>query len=469
MKTCLFLFCCIFYSFIINGQYQIGDRGTGVSMCIKMIGSKKELVSYHSNLRLIPASLTKIITTSTALELLGPDYTFKTKFVCSGKVQNGCLEGNLIIQAGGDPTLGSRYFNSTNSDSLFKHIFHWLQENDIKEISGTVYVQASEISYSSARLWEDIGNYYGAYPHEFNWRDNTVKVTLASEETGSLCKIVSLRPSIEPYSIKCKVLAADHNKDSAYVYGLPEIKQWWIEGSIPSNRSGFIIKAAMPDPARTFEKELSSYLQVKGIHILKKEIKPYFSNDSHLSCIFYSPRLSEIIKVINHKSNNLFADMLLLTLAKQFGNQYSWDIGVKVVCDFWNDRIDFTNNFRIKDGSGLTPKNLITTKGMVDLLLWMKDNSDYFDVFKASLAIGGQNGTLKSVFNHENLRNRIFGKSGSMEGVLGYCGYYIGINGKYHAFCCVANNFTVETKLVRNQMDSTLTQLILNTKKEFQK
>ena len=75
---------------------------------------------------------------------------------------------------------------------------------------------------------------------------------------------------------------------------------------------------------------------------------------------------------------------------------YSWDMGVSVVKDFWNERIDFENNFRIKDGSGLTPKNLIATQGMVDLLTWMKNNSEYFDVFKASLAIGGESGTLKS-------------------------------------------------------------------------
>ncbi len=462
MKFLVLIFYSLFFSIILNAQYEVGDNGASVSIQINDIDSKNEIVSYNSSRRLIPASLTKIITTSAALQLLGPDYTYKTKFTCKGNIIKGRLNGNLIIDAGGDPTLGSKYFDTTNPDSLFHHILLWLHENRIREISGKVIIRSSAINYSSPRLWEDIGNYYGAYPHEFNWRDNTVNVTLSSSETGSVCNIISLEPSIEPYKLECRVVSANHNKDSAYVYGLPEMDEWWIEGSIPSNRSAFKIKAAMPDPQMTFIKELTQYLEINDIKIGKETITIHSSEDNRATYIFESPKLSEIIKVVNHKSNNLFADMILLTLAKEFCNQYSWDLGVQVVKDFWNDRIDFKNNFRIKDGSGLTPKNLITTRGMVELLSWMKDNSEYFDVFKASLAIGGESGTLKSVFKHNDLKNRVFGKSGSMEGVLGYCGYFIGKQGNYNAFCYIANNYIIETKLVRKQMDSTLTQLILD-------
>ncbi len=462
MKSLVLIFYGLFISIILNAQYEVGDEGANVSIQINDIDNKNEIVSYNSSRRLIPASLTKIITTSAALQMLGPDYTYKTKFICKGNIIKGRLNGNLIIEAGGDPTLGSKYFDSTNPDSLFYQIVNWLHENGIREISGKVIIRSSAINYSSPRLWEDIGNYYGAYPHEFNWRDNTVIVTLSSSETGSLCNIISLEPSIEPYKLDCRVVAANHNKDSAYVYGLPEMDEWWIEGSIPSNRSSFKIKAAMPDPQKTFIKELTQYLEINHIKIGQETIAIHSSEDNMDTYIFESPKLSEIIKVVNHKSNNLFADMILLTLAKEFNNQYSWDLGVQVVTGFWNDRIDFKNNFRIKDGSGLTPKNLITTKGMVELLSWMRDNSEYFDVFKASLAIGGETGTLKSVFKHNGLKNRVFGKSGSMEGVLGYCGYFIDKQGNYNAFCYIANNYIIETKLVRKQMDSTLTQLILD-------
>ncbi len=462
MKIYIVILLSLYNSLLIYSQYNIEDNGASVSLKIKAINTNTDVINYHSHQRLIPASLTKIITTSTALQLLGPDYCYKTRFICKGDLFNGQLNGDLIVEPGGDPTLGSKYFKDTNPEVLFSKIQQWLQGNGILKIKGKILIKSLALPYSSPRLWEDIGNYYGAYPQEFNWRDNTVNVILSSKETGRLCDVVSIQPDISPYKMDCKVIAANHNKDSAYVYGLPEIEDWWIEGSIPSNRTGFKIKAAMPDPKSTFINELTNYLETNDISINHETISDNSLKNDLCVYTYISPKFSEIIKIVNHKSNNLFADMILLTLAKEFKNIYSWDLGVQVVKDFWDDKIDFKNNFRIKDGSGLTPKNLITTKGMVDLLSWMKNHSLYFDVFKSSLAIGGKTGTLKSVFKNNDLKNRVFGKSGSMEGVLGYCGYFIGNHGKYSAFCYIANNYLIETKLVREQMDKTLTQLILD-------
>ena len=58
---------------------------------------------------LTPASITKLITTATALEILGDDFTFKTTVQIDGILENGIVRGNLIIKAGGDPLLGSHY------------------------------------------------------------------------------------------------------------------------------------------------------------------------------------------------------------------------------------------------------------------------------------------------------------------------------------------------------------------------
>ncbi|MCW3787073.1 D-alanyl-D-alanine carboxypeptidase/D-alanyl-D-alanine endopeptidase [Plebeiibacterium sediminum] len=458
-------FCVILLLVIIPicgyTQLNIPDKGAIISMSISDINTGNDIVSLNSQTRLIPASLTKIITTATALELLGPEYTFKTQIIGKGEIVDGQLKGDIVVIAGGDPTLGSRYFDQTEPELLFKEIIEWLRIEGIHSIRGRILVKSADIGYSSPRLWEDIGNYYGVYPQAFNWRDNTVTVTLASEDVGSVCNIVSVKPEIFPYQYDCKVESASHSKDSAYVYGLPEIKKWWIEGSIPSNRSSFKIKAAMPDTKLVFVNELTQYLTENNIVIQQVNFGEDEIAKSRIVFDCKSPKLSEIIKVVNHKSHNLFADVLLLSLAKEYKDQYSWDIGVQIIRDFWKDKIDFESNFRLRDGSGLTPKNLVTTDGMVHLLMWMKNNSSYYDVFKSSLAIGGQTGTLKSVFKNPELRNKVFGKSGSMEGVLGYCGYFINKSGHYEAFCVIANNYLIKTKEVRKQMDETLTNYFL--------
>ena len=60
----------------------------------------------------------KLVTTAAALELLGPDYTFKTTVGYTGKLNKrfGTLKGNIIIHGGGDPALGSQYFTDHYGD-----------------------------------------------------------------------------------------------------------------------------------------------------------------------------------------------------------------------------------------------------------------------------------------------------------------------------------------------------------------
>ncbi len=83
-----------------------------VSFCIIDADSGKTVFEYNPDKSLIPASVMKLITTSAAIELLGPDYTFKTSIGYTGKISKffNILNGDIVIKGGGDPTLGSDNF-----------------------------------------------------------------------------------------------------------------------------------------------------------------------------------------------------------------------------------------------------------------------------------------------------------------------------------------------------------------------
>jgi len=447
--------------FLSSAQFCINDQGAVYTLKVQDVESKETITANNSNSRLTPASLTKAVTTATALELLGPEFTYETKIGYTGNIVDGILIGDVIIKSVGDPTFGSRFFESTNPLLFFGRIKDELQNVGIQSIDGNVLVDSDEIGYSAPRLWEDMGNYYGASPMGFNWCDNIAVVTLSSSSVGSKCKVISVKPEIKPYGIQSKVIAADHSKDSAYVYGVKEISNWWIEGSIPHNRSQFKIKAALPNPRQSFVNELVNFLKEEGIEV-KQNTSENLVNAPYNLFTYHSPKLSQIIKLINHKSNNLFADALLLTLAKTQEGKGNWDSGNEIVKSFWQNKIEFSKHFRLTDGSGLSPKNLISANGMVQMLTWMQNNSKYYKVYEESLAKGGESGTLKSVFKNQQLKGRIIGKSGSFEGVLGYCGYMNTISGKKAAFCIIANNYIIPTKQVRSDMDQWGTNIILN-------
>ncbi|SMO74236.1 D-alanyl-D-alanine carboxypeptidase / D-alanyl-D-alanine-endopeptidase (penicillin-binding protein 4) [Saccharicrinis carchari] len=453
----------LFFFILTNcyAQFQTEDKGTIVTLKVAEVSTGEILLSQHEELRLTPASLTKIITTATALELLGPEFTYSTKFYALGKIKKGKLLGNLLIKSSGDPTLGSKYFEQTKPEIIYNSLANALNMAGIKSIDGTVVIESDKINYSAPRLWEDMGNYYGASPQGFNWRDNTAVLTLRSAEIGSTATLVSLEPHIAPYTVRCLAVAGSHNKDSAYVYGLKNLPEWWIEGSIPPHRHKFRIKSALPDPAQAFKNGLEDFLRNRGINISHNPPLHAASTEQITLFTHQSPPLSGIIKTINQQSHNLFADQLLLTLGKLFKGTPSWDNGNQVVREFWLNKISFEDNFRLRDGSGLTPKNLISASGMVELLIWMEQNSKNFAFYAQSLAKGGETGTLRTTFKNPAIKGKLIGKSGSMEGVLGYCGYLTTLSGKKTAFCILTNNYIVPTKQIREKIDQIMTGLIL--------
>ncbi|TLX70518.1 D-alanyl-D-alanine carboxypeptidase/D-alanyl-D-alanine-endopeptidase [Labilibacter sediminis] len=462
MRYLNLLVLLIFCACSSESQSIISDDGTSVSAKVINTTNRQDIYSFNENQRLIPASLMKVLTTATALELLGKDYTYQTQFGYTGVIKNGVLYGHLVVKSNGDATLGSKYFSETNPEYLFEQLSKVLQSSGIISITGEVQVEGYSQTYPSQRLWEDMGNYYGASPQSFCWKDNTATVTLKSGDVGSLCKIISISPQIKPHIIECRVSAASHTKDSAYVYGIKEISRWWMEGSIPANRSGFKVKAALPDPLHTFATELTSYLNKNGVSVMGNTVNHNFADAEFFNLYTHkSPSLAEIIKVVNHKSNNLFADQLLLTLAKEFIGEVSWDNGNQVINEFWSDKIAFEKHFRVKDGSGLSPKNLFSAQGMVEVLTWMSNHSSSIEVFEQSLAKGGETGTLRSVFKHKAVSGKIIGKSGSMEGVLGYCGYLTSSSKQKAAFCIITNHYLQPTKEIRTSLDNIITQWVL--------
>jgi D-alanyl-D-alanine carboxypeptidase/D-alanyl-D-alanine-endopeptidase (penicillin-binding protein 4) len=63
------------------------------------------LASQAADRAVHPASVTKVATSLALLERLGATYRFETRVLAGGDVRDGCIHGDLVVQAGGDPTL----------------------------------------------------------------------------------------------------------------------------------------------------------------------------------------------------------------------------------------------------------------------------------------------------------------------------------------------------------------------------
>lgn len=410
---------------------------------------------------MIPASTLKIITTATALEMLGADYRFETKTGFTGAIdETGTLNGNLVIVSGGDPTLGSAWFNANECKDWF--LKDWVEQiklSGIKEIKGNVVLDGSRYQIEEVPptwVWGDIGNYYGANANAFTVYDNLFTITFHSGTAGEKTEIIQMEPTLPDLKIDNRVVGSEINSDQAYVFGSPMDNKRIIRGTIPKEREAFSIKAAIPNPAALLGVELLGVLKASGIKVGGTVMQDSVENVKIIH-VHQSPTLAEIVKTVNHESVNLFAEHLLLQLSAEKTGVGSREKSIELVQQFWNEKGLNAGSLFMEDGSGLSHFNAITPAFLTSVLVDMKNGKNGAS-FVETLPNAGE-GTLSSFSAQKFPGNTLSAKSGSMTRVRCYAGYLKTSSGKEVAFAILFNHFSDSQSKLRAGIENLLSAL----------
>lgn len=428
------------------------------------------LMDYFSGKSLTPASILKLITTATALEKLGPGHTFTTSLGYYGKARrSGQLDGDIIIKGGGDPTFASSNF----PDNYTEFPVGWvkaIRQAGIRKINGRIVTDDSYFDYlpvPAKWLWEDAGNYYGAGVYGASVYDNTYQIHLKTFSDSAKPQITGIVPE------DCRVplvngLVSYGTTDQGYVFAAPYSSGGWLAGSVPENTADFILEASIPDPPLLIARVLDKNLRATGMKIndepaTSRSLGDLWRNENiQIISTITSPPLSDIITVLNHESVNLYAEHLLKELGKVFAGNGSTEAGIRVVYNFLDSIGIDVRGMYIVDGSGLSPVNSITAKGMTNLLIYMRNNGNYFEYYFNSLPEAGKEGTLKNYFLDEAFNSVMKAKSGSMTRVRSYAGYITTKTGRNLAFCMIANDFSGSSRHIVNIFEEILKDVVLN-------
>lgn len=433
----------------------------GIRVCD--LSGKDAVVSYNADLPLVPASLIKLITAATALELLGPDYCFETALAHTGTVKNGVLTGNLIVMGGGDPTLGSRHMGN-QKEAYLDTLVERVKQAGITSVEGFVIADASlfgEEPLSPYWIWEDIGNYYAAGIYGLGVNDNSMTIYLKSGKAGSQPVVTKTEPELPVLRFENHLLAADNNKDSAYVYGLPFQWQRHLFGTLPANRSEFSIRGDLPDPPLYVAELFTRTLQAHGIFVKGQptttRLQP-LSPDTKRNPLgsYRSVPLSRIIRVILEKSDNVYAEYLLRHLAGVSGKKtLTAREGLQVVQDYWKRKGLDTRGLYMVDGSGLSPLNRLSPRFLSDLLTYMAIQSRYASVFEQSLPVAGREGSVAGFLKDTPLAGSVRLKSGSNRTTTCYAGY-AGKDDRKRVVVMMVNHMYLSVNQVREDMQEFL-------------
>jgi D-alanyl-D-alanine carboxypeptidase/D-alanyl-D-alanine-endopeptidase (penicillin-binding protein 4) len=433
-------------------------------------------VIYEQNAKrsFLPASNMKLITSAIALKTLSPNFVYTTELYTNGKPEKKVLKGDLIIRGAGDPTFGSTVmFPEKEPSSVFRQWVDTLLKKGVEKIEGNIIVDDSYFTsdvYPKGWSLDDAPYYYAMQSSALCFADNVVSVSVAPNSQLGSRPFVAVIPEtdyIEKANTATTVSASDSLSGDALIItrdiGSNDVI---IKGKIPKDSKAVLEQITVESPTlycgTVYKEELEfAGISVTGGVLTSRELKEklQYSLLSRLG-IVQSPKLSEIIKTMNKKSNNLFAEQILRTLSKESNGVGDWKTASEVVKKYLNSLGIRGDHFSIADGSGLSRMDLVTPEGIVSLLRVMQRDKKLYPAFFESLPMMGKDGTLSERLNGTPAEGKVFAKTGGLTGVRSLAGYCTDADGEEFAFCIITNNFTSTMREVTALHDSIALRLV---------
>lgn len=372
-------------------------------------------IDYQADLLLTPASVMKTVTVAAALGQKGGDYTWHTTVTATGTVDSqGTLHGNLTVCGSGDPTLGSFYFKER--PSFINMLRQSLETQGIKRIAGQVNGCGTWPDQGAVPSWEleDIPTVDGAGFYRLNWSDNVFSINVPSMEctpTVPGITVVKIGGSggLRPW----------RNPGSARVE---------LYGQLGKGQKRGVVKVTMPDPQSALFEAIKKVVAVEGKRI-DDSGKP-----TKLLLDYQSPPLAEVTRSLMVRSDNQMAEATLRLLAPGKSRKEAI-VAEKAQLTQSGVDLGWTS---VADGSGLSRHNAVSPRVLCRVLKAMAGNAD----FVGSFARVGLDGTVRSLMQGVPGRENFLLKSGSMTGVVCYCGYKLDPDTKLptHAIAIMVNN-----------------------------
>ncbi len=456
----LFLLFGFQFSILKSQTSTFDPQISTVSYEVVDLKSGEVVASQNPMLCATPASVTKLITTATALELLGGDFQFSTYIETNGTVENGVLNGDLIIRGGADPTLGSVHLGDR---AFIEYFVKVVKHAGINHIKGNVIVDPTCLDRCAAPvkwIWEDMGFHYGAATFGCSAYDNMSIITMNSGEFGSKPIITSVWPETPNLAIHNEVRTLRVPTDSVWAFCQPYGLALYLQGGMPANRNNYVVRTSIPNPplvvAKSMHKTLNDWgIMVDGGYTVQTE---YFPEERTLIYEYKSRKLREIIRLTNFKSNNLYAEHIFRRLGNIImPHEATSSASIHVVKDYWAKQgVDVSALF-LYDGCGLAAQNAYSAHFLNQILVHMRKSANWDDFYQ-SLPRAGREGTVGAFLYRTKLEDKASLKSGSLSGVQCYSGYIM-YNSKEYAVTVMVNNFA-KRRDVKKQIEEWLLDIV---------
>ncbi len=425
-----------------------------LSVCVKSVKDGRGVFTLNHERSLPSASILKLVTTSTALSLLGSEYRYQTFLEYDGEIRNDTLNGNLFIRGTGDPSLGSdRFKDYPKSAELINRWTATILKAGIRYIRGNVLADDSFFdgnTVADSWIYADLGNYFGAGATGLNFNENLYRVKFKpGSGTGDPAGLLGVDPIVPSLNFTNYVTTGERGTgDQVVIYGAPFNNNVVLRGTVPSGFTTFSVKGSLPDPAGYTASLLKRYLINSSIRFSSiGDSVTVISGATGTRKVldeYQSPPLKELCQQTNWWSINLYADSFFRLIGKRLNGKSDYESASEAVANYWKSRNADLRGFYIKDGSGLSPSGSLTTQNLTEILALGTKEKSFPDFYK-SIAVVGVNGTVRNLGKGTKAAGNIRAKSGSIEGTRAFAGYVTTKSGALLTFAMIAHKYQPES------------------------
>ena len=464
---------------------------------VSTLSDEDEVLSERADEPLIPASLQKLVLSLTALRLLGASYRFPSEIFLDnppsavdpeGKERVDFVPpvrsvGNLYFRGYGDPTIDSLRLSDI-AQAVSQHGVSQVEDVIVDDTLLVAPPKSSGPNPSDAGL------------SAVGVNSNCFAVYIAPSRPATPAT-VSLTPGLS-FKVINQVLTLRGREQSIAIdtvsRPLREVTEdalspspssasstVTVRGTIGVDFGGLVLWQALPDIPAAFRELFLASLKKAGIEVKGRVRHGEVPPKAVLLEQFHSKTLAEIIREMNHDSNNVMAGQILYALGQDERGYFRAEAGLKRVRKQLEQVVGLKyKNFTLEDGSGYDRRNRLTPRQIV---LVLKEAANDFSVapdFISSLPRFGEEGRLKGRellssellqgLRGEELRGArvrsksVWAKTGTLEGVSGLAGYAVSKAGERLVFAVMENN--VKDKANAAAFEDGFVRTLIGVKKE---
>ena len=408
-----------------------------VSLIVMDPDTGRTVTVLNGSLPRSPASTVKTLTTYASLDILGPAYTWHTRALTRGELDNGTLQGDLVVQGGGDPYMTlERWWSFARA----------LRSKGLRVIHGNILIDDTQFAVER----EDPGAFDGRPHRNYNVLPYAMMVNFQSIEFRLVANGATHKVDIQADPMPTNLIIDNRVRFSSARCKGPSRRVDFDVNSQNANHVSFTGALSQSCAPRSFRRVLMNPADYAfGTFVtMWRELGGEFDGKLELGATpadarpllsFDSLSLSEIVRLTNKFSSNLLARHLLLTLGlEKFGAPATQKKGAQVIADWSLSRGIPLSDVDIDNGSGLSRSTRVTVTEMATVLN-SAYHSRYAPEFLSSLPLAGMDGTLR-----ERLREAPAGavrlKTGHLNGVSGVAGYVTANSGKTYIVVSLVNH-----------------------------